>query len=199
MKVSTSIRRLFRALINIRIRYLGILATILAITTVIGLRANNEQMAKLRTQLYAADKAGVGVQQALNNLDQYVTHNMNTNLYTGTGGVYPPIQLRYTYNRILARYQAEVTSQNKNLYSNAQNYCQTVDPADFSGNSRVPCIESYVTSHAAKLPNIPTSLYEFDFISPIWSPGVAGWSIVLLVLDILFILFQLGYSLYRKL
>jgi hypothetical protein len=28
------------------------------------------------------------------------------------------------------------------------------------------------------VPNISPSLYEFDFVSPTWSPDLAGWSLV---------------------
>jgi hypothetical protein len=42
----------------------------------------------------------------------------------------------------------------------------------------VPCIEQYVETHDTQLPTIPTTLYEFDFVSPRWSPDLAGWSMV---------------------
>ena len=46
-----------------------------------------------------------------------------------------------------------------------------------------------MTTHGLKGANIPVSLYEFDFISPTWSPDLAGWSmlaaIVLAVLTVI--------------
>jgi preprotein translocase subunit SecF len=35
-----------------------------------------------------------------------------------------------------------------------------------------------VTDHGAKPANIPQGLYQFDFVSPTWSPELAGWSLV---------------------
>ena len=49
-------------------------------------------------------------------------------------------------------------------------------PEHVSGRTRVPCIEQYVESHDTQLPVIPTALYEFDFVSPSWSPDLAGWT-----------------------
>jgi hypothetical protein len=71
-----------------------------------------------------------------------------------------------------------VQQTNAQLYTDAQQYCQALDPTDFSGHNRVPCIEQYVETHNAIAQSIPDSLYEFDFISPTWSPDLAGWGLV---------------------
>ncbi len=165
-----------------------ILSLLLAIgsgtVTIFALRSNNEHMANLRTAVYQADKSGINVAGALNNLQAYVTSHMNTNLSDGAGSVYPPIQLEYTYQRLVqAQTQASLSS-NQGLYTAAQAYCQKLDPYHFSGGYRVSCIDQYVTSHGSgttQLPSIPPSLYEFDFISPTWSPDLAGWMLLISV------------------
>jgi hypothetical protein len=146
-------------------------------------------MAKLRGQVYTADENNGDVQAALANLQSYVTAHMNTNLSGGPNAVYPPIQLKYTYDRLVQAESQDASDANETLYTAAQSYCQQLDPVDFSGHNRVPCIEQYVETHGAQLATVPAALYEFDFISPVWSPDLAGWSLVVTVLSgLLFII-----------
>lgn len=167
---------------NVHPLALLVLTLACAALCIAALRSNNEHMAQLKQTVYTADKNGTNVQQALDNLQAYVTAHMNTDLSTGAGSVYPPIQLEYTYLRLAEAQDQAVLSANSGLYTAAQSYCQRLDPTDFSGRNRVPCIEQYVTSHGAALPNIPSALYEFDFVSPTWSPDAAGWSLLVAVL-----------------
>jgi hypothetical protein len=159
--------------------YFLVLVVISGVICIFALRANNEHMIKLRSAVYAADKNDGNVQGALAQLQAYVTTHMNTNLDTGNGTVYPPIQLRYTYQRILQAQSEAAATDNTQLYTEAQTYCQQQDPVDFSGRNRVPCIEQYVETHDTQLPTIPAALYEFSFDSPTWSPDLAGWSLLL--------------------
>ena len=135
-------------------------------------------MVKLRAEVYAADQAGGDVNKALNNLREYVYGHMNTNLSSGGNAIKPPIQLKYTYERLLEAEQQKNASSNSQIYTDAQNYCQTLVPAGASGRGRIPCVQDYVTSRGVKTTPIPTGLYQFDFVSPTWSPDLAGWSIV---------------------
>lgn len=143
-------------------------------------------MIKLRDAVYAADKNGGDVQGSLQHLQAYVTAHMNTDLSAGPTGVYPPIQLKYTYDRLI-RAQGDATGRaNSQLYSEAQSYCEQQNSADFSGRNRVPCIEDYVQKHnPQKLRQIPDALYKFSFTSPRWSPDLAGWSIVVAIFSAL--------------
>lgn len=159
-----------------------VLTIISALICVSALRANNEHMNTLRNQVYSADKNGGNVELALQNLAKYVTSNMNTNLSSGPNSVYPPIQLTYSYNRVTNSLTESIGQQNSTLYTQAEDYCQAEVPSGFSGRYRVPCIEQYITSHDLSQPNIPQSLYEFDFVSPRWSPDLAGWTMLLTIL-----------------
>jgi len=155
-----------------------VIALAATVSSVLALRANNEHMVKLRAAVYAADKAGTDVQTPLKNLQAYVTSHMNTNLSTSTS-VYPPIQLKYTYDRLVQAQGDAVANANSDLYTEAQAYCESQNSVDFSGRNRVPCIESYVQARNPKLlPPIQDSLYKFSFISPRWSPDLAGWSVL---------------------
>lgn len=168
----------------IRPRYFLIAAVLCGVVCIVALRANNLHMGKLREAVYQADQNNGDVQSALTNLQRYVTSHMNAGLSGGHNSVYPPIQLKYTYERLKA---SSVSAQsNSELYTEAQAYCQQQNPTDFSGRNRVPCIEQYVLSHGSgKSTPIPDSLYKFDFRAPLWSPDLAGWSLVLSVLFLL--------------
>lgn len=161
--------------------YFLVLAILSAVICVFALRANNEHMVKLRSAVYAADKNNGNVELALQHLQTYVTSHMNTNLSSGNGSVYPPIQLQYTYQRLAEAQAYTASNANSQLYTDAQTYCQKLDPVDFSGHNRVPCIEQYVETNDTQLPAIPTSLYEFSFASPSWSPDLAGWSLLVAI------------------
>jgi len=135
-------------------------------------------MIALREQVYQADKDNGDINGALQNLRSYVYGHMNTDL-SGGSGIKPPIQLSNTYARLQAGQE-----QNADLYIEAKNYCEAKIPADvsISGRGRIQCITDYVTSHGAKPVNVPAGLYEFDFLSPSWSPDLAGWSLVVTII-----------------
>jgi hypothetical protein len=179
-------RRLYHIWLKLRLVkpwYFLVLAVAFGVICVFALRANNEHMIKLRDDVYTADRNDTNVQGALKNLQAYVTAHMNTNLSAGPDPVYPPIQLKYTYNRLVQAQSSAITQNNSELYTDAQQYCQQLDPTDFSGHNRVPCIEQYVLSHTTNLSAIPDALYQFDFISPTWSPDLAGWSLIATILS----------------
>ncbi len=163
--------------------YFLVIAAASGVICVFALRANNEHMIKLRDDVHAADQAGSDVQGPLRALQAYVTTHMNTDPGAGQNGVYPPIQLKYTYDRLVKAANDQFAQANSQLYSDAQKLCEQQNPTDFSGRNRVPCITQYVQTHSpTKEPAIPDALYKFAFVSPGWSPDLAGWSMVLAVL-----------------
>lgn len=162
--------------------YILVLLVITTSVSVYTLRQNNLEMVTLRNAVYTADKNDANVSGALEALQAFVTTHMNTNLSSGPDAPYPPIQLEYTYTRLEAANNQNVSNLNQALYTNAENYCQQAIPNGFSGRYRVSCIEQYITSHGVAVQVIPPSLYEFSFLSPSWSPDLAGWSLVISVL-----------------
>lgn len=163
---------------------------------VYSLRSNNLTMVRLRADVFVADKANGDVESALKNLREYVYAHMNTNLDSGTS-VRPPIQLKYTYDRLVQAQKDQAGLSSDQVYTDAQNYCQQQIPQGFSGRGRVPCITQYVSTHGAAAAQqlIPTSLYQFDFVSPAWTPDLAGWSMVITI--VLLGLFGARYGLDR--
>lgn len=166
-----------------------------ALVCVLALRHNNQTMSRLREEVYAADKNNGDVNQALNNLRRYVYSHMNTNLSSGGNNIKPPIQLKYTYQRYYDAQFNQIQSSNQKIYDAAKVACKAntsgFDPA------KVACISNYAVNHGVGGANInvPAGLYQFDFISPTWSPDLAGWS---LLASIFFLTaFALKYSLDR--
>jgi hypothetical protein len=192
------LRYWWRRLRKIHPLYLLVLTLILGTICIFSLRHNNQQMIQLRDAVYAADKNNGDVEAALRNLRAYVYGHMNTSLSSGANAVYPPIQLKYTYERLQAAQQAKLQQTNGSLYNDAQHYCEQQDSVDFSGHNRVPCIESYVLSHGAQLAPIPDALYKFDFTAAKWSPDLAGWSLLAAILCALVFLASVVYHWWAK-
>jgi hypothetical protein len=152
---------------------------------VYSLRTNNEHMISLRDAVYAADKNNGDIEQALHKLQAYVTSHMNTNLSGGNNAVYPPIQLKYTYDRLVQTESDAVAQTNATFYTSAQKYCEAQNPEGFFGATRIGCVEDYLQTHDTKheLTPIPDALYKFSFVSPRWSPDLAGWSLFVAMLS----------------
>jgi len=165
---------------------------------VFALRHNNQQMVKLRNDVYAADKNNGDVNGALNNLRSYVYAHMNTNLSSGNDNIKPPIQLKYTYQRLYSAQLNQIQAANQQIYTDAQNYCQSINQAYF-GTTREPCVQNYVINHGIKSANIsiPAGLYEFDFVSPTWSPDLAGWSLLISIIFLLAFLIKFAVNKFR--
>lgn len=152
-----------------------------AVICLLALRHNNFEMGRLRGAVYAADKSGIGVEDALQNLQSYVTSHMNTNLDTA-GGISPPIQLRYTYERAQEATTQGISKSNQQLYTRAQDYCQNKFPTAYF--AYVQCNQDYLASHDINIKigvGPSPDLFKFDFASPTWSPDLAGWSLVVAV------------------
>lgn len=149
--------------------------------SVYALRQNNLTMVKHKQALFDADEKGEDVQKPLQDLQSYVLNHMNTSL--ATESVYPPVQLKGTYDRLMAAEKARVDSANSGIYIEAQNFCESQNSTSVSGRHRVACVEQYVEDKGiAEVKAVPASLYQFDFVAPKWSPDFAGWSVVITVL-----------------
>jgi hypothetical protein len=175
----------------VKVWYLLVLFLLSAGVTVVALRNNNLHMVALRDKVYQADQSNGDVETALQNLRSYVYGHMNTELATSTN-VYPPIQLKYTYERLQQAEAERVKALNDTIYTDAQHYCEQQDPTGFSGRGRVPCIEAYVKSHNATAKQIPDAMYKFDFVSPTWSPDLAGFSLLISILLLILLILRIA-------
>lgn len=150
------------------------------------LRLNNLGMVAKRDAVLAADKKNdqTALRQALVDLQQYVGAHMNANLH---GGLY----LQDSYNRAqdaaLAAQADTNADQGNPIYQQAIAECR----GRFRGgsvsyqNDYLPCIIAKLgsalpgadPSTALKLPR--ADLYRYDFVSPPWSPDLAGFAVLL--------------------
>lgn len=185
----------WRFVTRIKPWYFLALGIIFGVTSLVALRSNNVQMVRLRDAVYAADKNNGDVEGALRNLRAYVYGHMNTSLSSGPNAVHPPIQLKYTYERLQAAQQSVLGQGNSSLYTQAEAYC---DAQTSIGSEVIACIQQYATAHGANLVAIPDSLYKFDFTSAKWSPDLAGWSIIVMVLSALAFLISAPYHWWLK-
>lgn len=165
--------------------YFLLLTVVFAGLAAYGLRSNYLHMVSLREQVYAADKSGKGVTEALQELRDFMGKHMNTNLTSGDTSVYPPLQLKYTYDRLVQAKGEQTSDYNARIYTNAQKYCEAKIPNYTIGKYRVQCIQQYIASHGRESVTIDPDLYKFDFYSPNWSPDLAGLSIVFACLSLL--------------
>lgn len=180
-------------------RSLLYLFVISAIICIFALRHNNEQMIKLRNAVYVADQQNGDVNKALNDLRRYVYSHMNTDLSSGNDSIKPPIQLKYTYQRLYDDQLERVQASNQAIYSAAQQYCHGAVNQN-SQQAQNTCIQNYAVSHGAKGAdvNIPKGLYQFDFISPTWSPDLAGWTLLLSIIFFIGFAVKFGMSKRRR-
>jgi preprotein translocase subunit SecF len=154
-----------------------ILFIICALVCVMALRHNNETMVKLRQQIYAADQSGNGVDEALNKLRAYVYSHMNTDLKTGNGSIKEPIQLKYTYERAQQAESARIKAINDSIRPSAESACNAQHPVDTQ--TLTNCVQDYISKHGGQREQpVPPALYQFDFVSPTWSPDLAGFSMI---------------------
>jgi hypothetical protein len=162
------------------------------------MRQNNIRSIELRDAVTEADKNNGDVETPLRALREHVYAHMNADLSSGTG-VQQPVQLKYRYDRLVAAEKARINGANGDVYTQAQAECEKQFPAGqvgASGGGRIACIEQYVSSHGGAVENpIPDSLYKFDFVSPVWSPDLAGFSLLLSAL--FFLLFVVRFTLER--
>jgi hypothetical protein len=167
--------------------YFLIATAFFVILAIYGLRQNNLTAIQLRDEVVAADKANKDVEKKLRTLREYIYSHMNTDLSAG-GSQQHPVQLKYRYDRLVAAEKKRTQQANESIYTTAQKVCEKRFPlgqAGASGGGRVACIENYVTNSGIKQKEIPQELYKFDFVSPRWSPDLAGWSIVLATISFL--------------
>lgn len=166
------------------------LFTITSAGTVLALKSNSQGAKERYDALIAADKAGGDVEGALTDLREFIYGHMNTTIGSPTG-VYPPIQLKGTYDRLVAAEEQRIKAANSGLYDEATAYCEPRFPAGQLANGRVQCVADYVLARGVVAKPIPDGLYKFNFVSPVWSPDLAGFLLIGAVLSGIYFLLQI--------
>ncbi len=175
-----------------------ILLIISSLITILSLRQNNLTAIKLRDNVLAADEKGGDVEAALRELRQYTYTHMNTDLTSGASSTQYPVQLKYTYDRLVQAEKDRVSKVNEKIYAEAQAICEMRFPIGLSGSGRIPCIEDYVSQNGTRERPIQDSLYKYNFVSPQWSADVAGISLVISVFLLILLIGKLIADKYIK-
>ncbi len=145
--------------------------------SIFGLINNSQGAVERYDALKAVDESGGDVEGALNELRTYIYSHMNTQIGNELG-LKPPIQLSGTYNRLVEAERERVSKINSGLEPAAIAYCEAQNPSGFSGRFRLDCIEQYKDENGATEQPIEDDFYKFDFVPPVWSPDLAGYSIL---------------------
>lgn len=170
-----------------------ILLVLMSFVAATFLRLNNIGMVQRRTAVLAADEAGEPeiIQNRLYDLQRYVADHMNTDLDKG-------VYLETSYKKAVQTAYESATNDNNpngNIYKKAQQVCApqfTHWSLEYihctTGElAKYPAANTLVDS--IQLPNANT--YKYDFVSPLWSPDFAGWSVLLCVVILLMIFVRL--------
>jgi len=183
-----SIKRGIRRLQYVKTWQLVVLLVLFGFLAATFLRLNNIGMVQRRDAVLEADRHGdpEQIKSRLFDLQRYVTSHMNTNMGT--------IYLENQYNRDsqqIINNAGGGSNPNGNIYKKAQDVCAP----RFTSYSQayLQCTIDYLERYGpadeikstVKLPK--ASAYSHSFVSPIWSPDFAGWT----VLICLFIVFMI--------
>ena len=157
------------------------------------LRLNNIGMVQRRDAVLTADKKGdeaITIQR-LSELQRYVSGHMNTDLGKG-------VFLQSSYDRAVKAADNSAGSDNNpngNIYKKAQDVCApqftrystAYLQCTITQLQKYPAANNLISS--ANLPNPNTYLH--GYVSPVWSPDFAGWSVLLCVVLVLMILIRI--------
>ncbi len=169
-----------------------------ATLTVIALRANSQTSQRLYEALLEADQSGENVEESLDELRTYIYSHMNTEIGS-ENGIHPPIQLQGTYSRLVSEEQERVDKINDTVYETAQSQCEQQFGAGSLRDGRVQCVEKYIEQNSVEVSEaVSPDLYRFDFESPIWSPDLAGYSLLVAVVVGLILCLRAISALLRK-
>lgn len=207
MAQKRDLRQTVRRIEKIKTWQLVVLLLMAGFVAATFLRLNNIGMIERRDAVFAADKQGdkTQLERRLFDLQRYVAAHMNTS--PGR------IALDATYQRDNDALKKKFTEQsdsnpNGNVYRRAADAC---DPIGRAQGWRWPdarytnCISQELEKYPAasqlisQFKPLPVEPYYHTFVSPVWSPDFAGWSLVFCGVIILMIIVRLLTLLVLKL
>lgn len=158
---------------------LVILMLFFVLLSVWGLRQNSLGLEPKIQAVVTADKENKGIEQAVNELGDYVVHHMNADLPR-------PIQLEHSYKRAVDKaYDVALEDlRSGTLLEEAREVCAQLGVIVSAGPQ---CIQDYLDKNwspergalVVELPEV--SLFTYNFAAPSWSPDLPGWSMIIAV------------------
>jgi hypothetical protein len=167
---------------QLQVKHLAILLIVLIVLSVFFLRQNNLHMIELRNLVAQADEQNRDIPKAVTDLRNYIASHMNTGM--GDRGIYLEHSYRRAYEAAVSRATSGSTA-GATIYRQADQDCQSAFPKASAFSAYVQCMTDKVAATGiAGGPVTPPSsdLYRFNFISPAWSPDVAGFTLLAAVL-----------------
>ena len=181
-------------------------------------RLNHIKMTELRDAAMAADEADddAAIENALINLKEFVFNNAVINIVEengeqvitfGTGPFYMEHQYLRAARAALAEAEAQFSGDsnpNGNIYGMAGDTCKalalqygwTWDNANFincmmTEINKYPAAADIQDTIKASLPS--TELYRHNYASPVWTPSLLGWLVIvtIIVIVVIFIRFMI--------
>lgn len=186
------VKRSIKALQRVKTWQLLVLLVLVLFLTATFLRLNNIGMIQRRDAVLAADKTGdvSVIQSRLYDLQRYAAEHMNSD----TGAFYLEQQYRRDAQKAVDA-AASTANPNGNINAKAEAVCRP----QYTVWS--PAYVQCFTDELSKFPpspdptqnvNLPsTSLYRYNFISPLWSLDFAGLSVLICIGIILMIIARL--------
>jgi hypothetical protein len=198
MSVKRKLNYDYKRIRRIKSKYILLSAVFFLILGVYGLRQNYSRMVELRTAVAVTDEQNGDVEKALRDLREFVYGHMNTDLSSGNVSIRPPIQLKYRYERLAKAEEARVKKVNERVKSKGEQVCAVKYPGGGFNSPRVSCVAEYVRVNSLQGSVIPSDLYKFDFISPAWSPDLAGISLLLSLVFLSALIVKTGLGLWYR-
>ena len=169
------LRRVWKRIKPINTWYFFAAFIVFLIIGVFAARQNNLRSIELRNEVLKVDEQNGDVEAALQKLREHMYSHMNAGL--SSPSLQQPIQLKFRYERLLAQAQEVASRSNEQLYAEAQAFCER-QGGSLRGD-RVPCVQQFVSErNSSAVATVPDDLYKFDFVSPRWSPDIAGFSLL---------------------
>lgn len=184
------------------------------------LRFDHIKMTELKSAVLSADEEGNDekIAETLNELRNFVfTHtvinvtekNGENKISFGTGPFYLEHQYRRKTTEILSQAEFDDSNPNGNVYSAAMSVCQPQAQANgwawnnpeylncyLTEINKYPAAERIEDSVIVNLPD--TSLYRYDFSSPVWTPTLSGFVAILCLILTITIIVRLFFWLFIK-
>lgn len=188
-----ALRFRIKRLKKLAIWQLALLFVVFSILSATFLRQNNLNMQDKRNAVIEADKSGDEKQitQKLYELQKYVSSHMNTDLGKG-------VEITETFKRNQIKYINDTQSNNNiNIYKQANENCQAQNFKYL--NQYRQCVYDYINSipDGKVLSSTIISedemrlVYIHNYISPLWSPDLAGFFVLITAILVLVIVVRI--------
>lgn len=188
-----ALRFRIKRLKKLAIWQLALLFVVFSILSATFLRQNNLNMQDKRNAVIEADKSGDEKQitQKLYELQKYVSSHMNTDLGKG-------VEITETFKRNQIKYINDTQSNNNiNIYKQANENCQAQNFKYL--NQYRQCVYDYINSIPGGQVLSSTIIsedemrlvYIHNYISPLWSPDLAGFFVLITAILVLVIVVRI--------